>query len=231
MISDPHKEVSLIIENQKIPVWIYGNSKNPPIFFIHGFFNSFSEYVGDLPPRYLMKNYCVYSFDLPGFGKSKKLNIDKIEFINLIYKKFLKKNKVILFGISYGGLISIKYSLKYPNNVNALIIAGTPVFYKIFNIYKLSAFLPIYKNKKITFNDFKEFKILNAKYLSNLKIPTLLYYNSSDFVANIFMGNKLNSLIPNSRLFIAKNQNHSWLLHRIDKNGFLNEIDNFLSKI
>jgi pimeloyl-ACP methyl ester carboxylesterase len=232
MISDKNKEINLFMDGIKIRVWTYGNSKNPPIFFIHGFFNSFSEYVGDLPVRYLMKNYFVVAFDLPGFGKSKYVNINRIEFIEKIRRQIIKDKKIVLFGVSYGGLISVKYYIKYPKNVNSIIIAGTPVFNRIFNIYKVVGFLPKYKNKKIYFKDFREFdETFTKEKLNEINIPVLLYYNSADFIANIFMGKWLNKNIPNSRIFIAKKQNHSWLLHRIDKNGFLNEIENFLQAV
>ncbi len=232
MISDPYKALNINIDHFKIPVWTYGNPKNPPVFFIHGFFNSFSQYVGDLPVRYLMKDYYVIAFDLPGFGHSKELDIDRLDFISEVQKQMLNNKKVVLFGVSYGGLLSIKYYFKNPKLVKGLIIAGTPVFRNIFKIYKLAALLPEYKGKKIHWKDFMEFdEILTKKNLKNINIPVLLYYNSADLVANIYMGKWINKNIKNSKLFISEKQNHSWLLHRIDKSGFLNEIKIFLNAI
>lgn len=230
MISDPHKVKYIKIDNRSIPVWIYGKSNNPPIIFIHGYYRGFSDYSGDLPPRYLMKNYCVICFDLPGFGKSKQIKIDSIDFISEIQKQILKNKKANMFGISYGGLLALKYTYKYPTKVNKVIIAGTPVFYGIFNLLKLSRFFPIYKNQKIDKEMFEEFTFLNKFNLTKIRNPILLYYNKSDFLANVLMGKKLNRMLLNSDLFITRGLNHSWLLHRIDKSGFLREINIFLSK-
>lgn len=229
MISDIHKTIYITIHGKKIPVWIYGNSKNPAIFFIHGYFNAFSQYSGDLPVRYLMKDYFVVAFDLPGFGYSTDLEIDPIDFVSEIQKQIIIDKRIILFGVSYGGLISLEYSFKFPEKVNSLIIAGTPYFYGPFNLYKLSTLLPSFKGKKIERKVFKEFKFLNSANLSKINLPVLLYYNKADLVANIFMGKKLKKLLPNSKIFISRKQNHSWLLHRIDKNGLLTEIKNFIS--
>lgn len=231
MINDPHKTTNIKIQNKKIPIWTYGNPKNPSIFFIHGFFRGFSDYTGDLPVRYLMKKYCVVCFDLPGFGYSREVNLDNLEFINQIQKEIIKNKKVILFGVSYGGLLSLEYSAKFPEKVNSAIIAGTPVFYKIFNFYKLVRFLPKYDGKKITNEIFDEFKFLNKKDLNKINTPVLLYYNKSDWVANIIMGKYLNKHLPNSKIFISSKQNHRWLLHRIDKNGVLERINSFLEEV
>lgn len=232
MISDAHETKFIKIENKKVPVWCYGDPKNKPIFFIHGFFNAYSEYIGDLPIRHLMLDYYIVAFDLPGFGHSRDIQLSNIEFISLIQKEILKNKRIVLFGVSYGGLLSIKYSLSYPEKVKALIVAGTPVFYGIFNLYKLVALFPKYKKVKITLRDFKEFdEVLKKENLIKIKIPVLLYYNSADFAANIFMGRWLNKNIPNSYLFISKNQNHGWLLHKINKNGLLEKIDILLKNL
>lgn len=230
MITDPHKTTYIKIQNKSVPIWTYGDLNNPPIFFIHGFFRGFSDYIGDLPVRYLMKNYLVVCFDLPGFGYSKELDINNLDFIHLIQKEIINNKKVTLFGVSYGGLISLEYTAKYQKKVRAIIVAGTPMFYKIFNVYKLARFLPKYEGKKITKEILTEFKFLNKEELKNIKTPVLLYYNKSDWIANLFMGKRLNSYLPNSKIYISSQQNHKWLLHRIDKNGVLDEINSFLLK-
>lgn len=231
MISDPHKTLTLNIQNQKIPVWTYGNPKNTPIFFIHGYFRSFSKYIGDLPVRYLMKKYFVVCFDLPGFGYSKDISLDNLSFISEIQSKTVGKNKVILFGVSYGGLLSLEYAYKYPDKVKAIIIAGTPVFYNFFSLLKLARFLPKYEGKKLTKEIFNEFAFLSKNNLSKIKTPVLLYYNKSDYVANVFMGKKLKSFLPNSEIYLSNKQNHKWLLHRIDRSGLLDKINSFLDSL
>lgn len=227
MITDPHIIKTIKIENKDIPVWCYGDVKNPPIIFVHGFFRGFSDYIGDLPIRYLMKNYYVIAFDLPGFGKSKELRTNGLELLEEVYKQILNNKKATIFGVSYGGLLALKYASENPNKIEKLIIAGTPVFYSIFRIIKIVKYLKRYKKIGIA-RVVSEFDFLNSLDLKKVNIPTLLYYNKSDYISNIFMGNKLNSLLPNSKIFISQKQNHKWLLHRIDRNGFLEEINQFL---
>lgn len=221
MISDPRKTIYIEICNRKVPVWLYGNPKNPPIFFIHGYLRGFSDYIGDLPIRHLIKDYYFIAFDLPGFGYSKDLNINTLNFLEIIQKNILKNRKINLFGVSYGGLIALKYYLKNKNNVNKIIIAGLPYFSGIFKIFNLYLVIK-YKNL------YEELKFLNKRNLMKINIPVLLYYNKADYIANIFMGRQINELLPNSTLLIYKNQNHKWLLHRIDKLGLATEIRKYL---
>jgi pimeloyl-ACP methyl ester carboxylesterase len=215
MITDPHTTKYLTLSNRKIPIWVYGNPKNEPIFFIHGYLRGFSDYIGDLPIRYLMKNYFIVAFDLPGFGFSKNINIDNLEFISKIHNEILKNKKVTLFGLSYGGLVSLKYSLSEGERVNSMIIAGMPLYSGLFSFEKIFLY-PKYKKL------LKEFSFLNKSNLSQINKPILLYYNTSDLVANVIMGKNINKLLPTSRLFIANGQNHKWLLHKI--NEILSEI-------
>lgn len=230
MISDPNKTVTIKVGDRLIPVWTYGNPKNPPIIFLHGLFRGFSDYIGDLPIRHLMRNYYVICFDLPGFGFSKEIKMENLDFISIIQNGVIGNKKAVLFGVSYGGLLSLKYAAKYPAKVNKIIIAGTPVFYGLFNVLKVFRFLPSYEGKKLTKEIFNEFSFINRKSLSKIFVPVLLYYNNADYVANVFMGKKLHQMMNDSKLFVGKGQNHKWLLHRIDKNGFLDEVSYFINR-
>jgi len=221
MISDPHKTVYIEIDKKRVLVWLYGDPKKPVIFFIHGYLRGYSDYIGDLPIRHLMNNYYLVAFDLPGFGKSKDITMNRLKFLEVIQDKILKNKKINIFGISYGGLIALKYSYKNKKKVNKIILAGMPYFsgiFKIFNIYL------IVKHKSL----YEEFKFLNREKLEKIKSPVLLYYNRADLIANIFMGKRIQEFLPNSKLLIYKNQNHKWLLHGIDKLGLASEIRKFL---
>lgn len=229
MITDKNETIYLNIQNQKIPVWTYGNPINPPVIYVHGFFSGFSNYFGDLPIKHLMKNYFVVAFDLPGYGHSKDLKMDRLEFISEIQKNILKDKNTTILGISYGGLLSLEYYIKYPEKVSKIIIGAMPIFSGIFTPYKYVASFAKYKNRKIDYGLFKEFDFLNKQNLLKIKIPVLLYYSKSDFVANVWMGKKIHKMIPDSKLFITTGQNHQWIMDKIDKNGFLSEINNFLT--
>lgn len=121
------KEYYLKYNNHNI--CIYENGKGEiPIVLLHGAgldsaMLSWKEVINLLP-----NNYTVYAIDLLGYGNSDKPenmsgdgfyknHIDCLE--NIINQ--LKIDNFILSGISMGGAISIGYTLKNPNKVNALI--------------------------------------------------------------------------------------------------------------
>lgn len=166
-------------------------------------------------------------FDLPGYGKSKNINMDRIEFIKFITGRLSNNRNFVLFGVSYGGLITIRYALKYPNRVKGLIIGGMPYYFgfsKTLNLVRFLTFLPIARI-------IGEFVFLNKDNLSKLKIPVLLLYSKADHHATPKMARALERLIPDSHLFVIKGLNHSWLMHRIDKSGFLEEIEKFIKGV
>lgn len=103
--------------------------KDVPIIILHGWGLNGSVYM-NLSNLLKVKGYEVFFPDMPGFGKEllrkKEMNLDDyVEFVrNFMKKKKIKR--VILFGHSFGGRISIKLAVKYPNEVLALILTGVP---------------------------------------------------------------------------------------------------------
>lgn len=229
MISDPHETKYLNIDNATVPVWIYGDPKNPLIYFIHGYFRGFSDYIGDLPMRYLMKNYAVIAFDLPGFGYLKDFEKDRVTFIGEVIENTSNGRRFVLFGTSYGALLSLMYAFKYPDKVKGIIIAGMPYFFGIRKIANISR-LPVLNKFKLS-KIIKEFRFLNKENLLKINIPTLLLYSSKDRQASAKMGNKINKLISGSDIFTIDKYNHGWLMHRIDESGFLGEIEKFIKSL
>lgn len=254
IISEANRQIELKIGTKNIPVWVYGSLNNPKIIFLHGFPRPFSELYGDLPMRYLEKNYCCLAVDLPGFGKSKDIDISVNELITTIQAQIFPREKFILFGISYGGLVSLAYAASNPENISGVIIAGTPVFRSSMlwgarGMMKLPSWLLMMLiNKSFRKREdfqkivrsvlegnapqiLKDFKFLTSKQLKTLKIPVLLLYGEQDSVGTISMGKQLCNQLPNARLVVNKDRSHGWLLHRIDETGFLEAIESFLKKI
>ena len=228
MIDDPRVEKVIKIGEKNVPVWLYGNPKNPPIVFLHGYFRGFSDYVGDLPPRYLMKNYYVIAFDLPGFGRNKKLKLDSLEFIKRVAWLTIPQRKFTIFGVSYGGALGIRFCLSYPERVNALIIAGMPLYTGFYKIMFLLFYVPKIRSK---FNFVSDFIFLNDENLSMIKVPVLLLYSKKDRFGTLGMGSQLEKTIKNAKLFQIYTRTHGFLLHRIDETGFLSEIEKFIDKV
>lgn len=228
MIKDPHVEKIIQIGDKNVPVWLYGNPKNPPIVFIHGYFRGFSDYIGDLPPRYLMKNYYVIAFDLPGFGRNKKLKFDSLDFIRRITQLTVPHERFTIFGVSYGGVLAIRFCLSYPESIKALIIAGMPQYAGIYKIIFLLLYVPKIKSK---FNFISDFIFLNDENLAKLNVPTLLFYSKKDRFGTLRMGMRLEKKIKGAKLFQIYTRTHGFLLHRINETGFLSEIEKFLGRV
>lgn len=226
MINDPRNTKLIYVNGNEIPIWTYGNELNPMIVFIHGHFRGFSEYIGDLPIRYLMKDYFIVAFDMPGYSTSKFIKLDKINFVEKVVKS-LNKRPYVIFGNSLGGVVALKYASKYPENIKGLIISGTPYYFGIKKIIFLLSFFPFLDISKAV----NEFKFLTKDNLSKINIPVLLLYSSNDKHANLRMGERFNKYINNSKLFKIENLNHKWLLHEINKSGFLNAINLFFKNI
>jgi len=60
------------IESCRIFVQQIGNKSKPAIIFIHGASISSDFWYPQLDDKNLTENFCLYAFDLPGYGKSQK---------------------------------------------------------------------------------------------------------------------------------------------------------------
>ncbi|MFZ2664366.1 MAG: alpha/beta hydrolase [Patescibacteria group bacterium] len=115
----------LIINNKRINYMQEGKGSYT-ILLIHGWGGSMKSLSGLF--SLLKDDYQCVMLDLPGFGKSDNPDPDWGigEYAGLI-SEFIKKfglKKVILFGHSFGGAISIYLSAKYPDLIDKLILAA-----------------------------------------------------------------------------------------------------------
>lgn len=107
---------------------VYAKGNGIPVIFLHGGpGGSINEKCFSF---FNLNKYKVYAFDQRGCGNSKpfaslKNNTvaNSVEDIRLL-KSYLGLNSFILFGGSYGSTLALAYSIKYPNDVNALVLRG-----------------------------------------------------------------------------------------------------------
>jgi len=152
---------------------------NKDILFMHGKSYTASDWLKlnkTLIELYNLK-YRFWAFDFPGFGKSQTNNIEPIEFINK-FIEYMKLDSFVLFGASMSGGFALKYALRYPQKVRA-IIAAAPAWIE---------------------NEIESFK--------NLNIPTLLLWGSNDDKVNPEIGNMLKAVMPNAILHTFRGLNH-----------------------
>jgi 3-oxoadipate enol-lactonase len=76
----------------------------------------------------LAKSYRVIRYDRRGYGKSpaSEAAFSQIEDLNQLFIQ-LKIDKATIFGMSAGGGLTIDFTLKYPEKVNAIVLVGAVV--------------------------------------------------------------------------------------------------------
>ncbi|MDZ8241240.1 MAG: alpha/beta hydrolase [Nostoc sp. ChiQUE01a] len=95
-----------------------------PVIFLHGAWNESSQWLSVMES--LAENFHCFAPDLLGFGESENPNIHhSIDLQVECLAEFLqavKLEKVYLVGHSLGGWIAASYALKYPENVNGMVL-------------------------------------------------------------------------------------------------------------
>lgn len=119
------------IRNNSHQIWTLAanvESKNTPIVLVHGFCGAVGLWIPNIDA--LSENRPMYAFDLLGFGRSSRPSfstdpiVAETQFIESIedWRREMKLEQFILMGHSFGGYLSVAYSLKYPQRVKALIL-------------------------------------------------------------------------------------------------------------
>jgi len=106
-----------------------GNKKGKVILLIHGFNGSLFNYEPMVP--FLTDNYRVISLDLPAHGltgavKSDLYSHEGFEKVISEVVQLLGVNKFYFVGHSMGGMIAWRYALEHLDQLNGLIIIGSP---------------------------------------------------------------------------------------------------------
>ncbi len=111
----------------------------PALVCIHGGgpgASSWSNFTSNIEA--FAKHYRVLLLDLPQFGKSDKIVIDgpRLTILAGLIREFmdaLQIDKARFVGNSYGGQVSIKFAIDYPDRIDGLVIIGSaPVLHSIF---------------------------------------------------------------------------------------------------
>lgn len=125
---------------EKLVVHSFGNKTNPAIIFIHGGPDSDSSLFQASAAEALSgRGFYVVTYDQRGQGRSAKgVPIKMLNFEN--YVEDLKEiiegqglHKLFLVGHSFGGLLAIKFSDRYPSLVSKVILVSTPL--KMTNVF------------------------------------------------------------------------------------------------
>lgn len=118
-----------VIKGDTIEYWD-SHSEKPPLVLVHGFGAS-TRFQWFKQVEMLSQHYRVILPNLLHFGNSfpsdEKFSLeDQVELIsNLV--DYLGFKKFVLGGVSYGGVVSIEYANKNPDNIDKLIIMDSPI--------------------------------------------------------------------------------------------------------
>ena len=220
------------MKSNNLDILIRGKGK--PILFLPGF--SLHPEMFDPVINELAKTYLVIVPDLTKLCSFSDLN-------NLIISKLkeLKINsKIILFGHSMGGMLAVKFALKYKNKVEKLIIldgllihlkktffqtAGDIVSDTLYNIFDpndwKNLFLSVYEHGKFFLKTPKIYKAQMDFIMSNtvenelsmVSVPTVIFWGQKDKVIPVENAEKIHKNIQGSKLEIIPG-NHLWLLQK-----------------
>ncbi len=101
-------------------MYIHETGKGLPVVLVHGYPLNHQIWTHQFP---LSSHYHIYAPDLPGFGQSRLQVIHSMEeYADRIYQmlEFRGLNKVVMFGHSMGGYITLAFAEKYPDMLMGL---------------------------------------------------------------------------------------------------------------
>ncbi|UOU99956.1 alpha/beta fold hydrolase [Chryseobacterium daecheongense] len=198
---------------------VYGEGQ--PLVLLHGNGGSIKEFYKQIPE--LSKHFKIIALDTRAQGKSKDLTQDNLTYT--IFADDLKSlmdhlglHKVNIMGWSDGGNTGLEFSLKYPENLNKLIIIGANAFPEgveksLLNNFKLKAQVLKLEN---TPDKIKEARLLtlmlhepdiNKKALNKITSPVFVIAGENDVIKKEHT-EMLAKELRNSKLKIYTNASH-----------------------
>ena len=121
----PYEPLTIPTRHGNTFVIACGRMSSPPLILLHGSSTNSLMWMGDIAE--LSQYYRVYAVDILGEpGKSEAVRYklsspDYAEWINEVFNS-LNIAKASLLGISFGGWMSLKFSIAYPERVEKLVL-------------------------------------------------------------------------------------------------------------
>ena len=242
--------MEFIYKDVSINYSYYDNESDTSLIFLHGWGQNI-DMMMRLAKPFIKKNK-VLLIDLPGFGLSEepKYVWSLEDYASMVHElvKELKLKNVVLIGHSFGGKISICYSLKYDTNKLVLLASPYKKAIKKENIktktLKVLKKVPVlnklegYVKKHVGSTDYRNASDMMRKILvkhvntdlteevKNIKCPTVLVWGTNDEAVNYEDAVELEKLIPNCGLVTYEGCTHYAYLERL--NQTINVINSFI---
>lgn len=248
----------IVIHNHIVEYYIFSNNNTTKyIIFIHGW-GSQKEVWSTLLYDFI-EEFNIICIDLPGFGNSEDLKtVYDLQMYVFCLKEFLNKLKItdyVLIGHSFGGAVIVKGLLINAISPKAIILFAPALLRKknVFRsvIAKVSKLVKIFlrsqglkrviyellgsadyininnSNLKLTFS-----KVVNedlSKYLSNITVPTLIFWSKQDNITPLKQAYEIHSLIRGSTLHIYDGDHFFFL--KTPSYTITAQIKHFLKKV
>lgn len=210
------KKINTII----LPGWMNNTTTYKPLFETIGKFSN------------------IYIINFPGFkispNPSSSVNLDYYVKLLKDFIDYLNIDKVILFGHSFGGRVSIKYEAIYGNSLFLILTSSAGI--RRFSL-KRSCLIHLFKLKKNILKAINKSKYIELiqnsgsrdynsldhtmkktfinivnedlkEYCLRIKTPTLLLWGENDQETKLKDGKLMNKLIKSSSLVVIKNAGH-----------------------
>jgi proline iminopeptidase len=143
--------------SEQLYIKTFGDSKHPPILFLHGGpgYNC-ANFEGTTAQQLADKKFFVIVYDRRGEGRSidipaKYTFEESFSDINSIVEMYHLK-KLNLIGHSFGGILATKYAEAFPANVNSIILVGAPIALQESFKHIISKSKEIYQTKQDSIN-------------------------------------------------------------------------------
>jgi pimeloyl-ACP methyl ester carboxylesterase len=118
---------SLTTDQGNVHYEVYGKGK--PVILLHGWLGSWGLWQETM--TFLGGSYRTYALDFWGFGESgKKRDTYAVQdFVDLVdqFMEHLGISRAPLVGHSMGGTVSLLVAIKYPQRVDKIAVAGSPI--------------------------------------------------------------------------------------------------------
>lgn len=194
----------------------------------------------------LQEKYRVVNMDLPGFGESVPIKEtwqmnDYVEFLHMLIERYQLEDP-ILIAHSFGARIAIKYAAVYP--VSSMILTGAAGLHMPLSVYKRVKQLLYHFSRSLQLSfsfgsqDYRAadpvmrrvlVQAVNddvAPLLERIHCPVLLVWGSKDQQTPLWMGKKMERLLPQAKLIVYQGEDHFAYYHQGFR--FLDDIEQFL---
>lgn len=212
------------------------------IVILHGWGASkdrFTPLIGSLESA----GYTVQSYDLPGFGETTEPAAawNVANYVDWLHETFEREQVTphIILGHSFGAQLAVRYALRFPNQVKALILTGAasirrPVTGKQFirsmirrSARHLTKIIPdsvVYPfAKRLRSYDYRKLTPVMKQTMHNIlqeddydklpgvRPPVLLLWGRNDRQTPLILGKMMEKQLPNATLRVFDNAGHNFL--------------------